>query len=227
MSVKFIIAIIISLLNIFLGLIILRKNYKNPSNIYYCALCVSGGLWAIIFASYLIINSQILFDYFIRATYICVLVPLFYLIFVYHYPYRLWVYPEWLIRLIFIIPSLLVFFIFSGILRLEEVVNIDGLLKAKTIFPNFLFFVIYFFIYIIWGIVVLFKKFKRIEGVYKINIKYLITATGLTFLLTGLINVILPLLFGTFFLDWLGPIFTLINFVIIGYLIFIRPKVLR
>jgi len=227
MSIKFIIAIIIALLNIFLGLIILRKNYKNPSNIYYAGLCMSGGLWALFQSLLFIVNSQLFLDFVYKCIYIfAIFPPFFYLMFTYHHPYKLWVYPQWLIKLIYFLPLAYFCLILFGFMDFNVVRFINGTATQNIIFNNFLFFTIYFFFYIVWGILILFKKFKNTERVHRIHIKYIIMATVITFIITGIVNVIMPLL-DNFTYDWLGGFFILINFICIGYLIFIKPKVLR
>ena len=108
MDIKFYLTIVIALLNIFLGLFILRKNYKAPGNIYYCGLCISGGIWAIFMAFLYFVNSNQLLEICIKGTYaFAILPPLFYLMFAYHYPYKGWNYPKWLLKLIFTITAVM------------------------------------------------------------------------------------------------------------------------
>lgn len=224
MEIKFIATLIIALLNIFLGVFIYRKNRQNPGNINYAGMCVSGGLWALSMAALLLVSSQGQLDIVAKLTYIFgMLPPLFYVMFAYHYPYRLWVYPKFLIRLIYTIALALILFSSLGTINFEISVFNNGVYTQQSVWPGFLIFAIYFFAYIIWGLFILFKKFHRIEGIYRINIKYLIAATFSTFIITGTTSVILPLLW-TFAFDWLGPIFTLVHFTIVGYLIFIKSR---
>ena len=198
MEIKFIATLIIGLLNIFLGFFILRKNPKNPGNINYAGLCVSGGLWALLMAALLTVNSQVMLDWVVIGTYVFgILPPMFYLMFAYHYPYRLWTYPLWLTRLIYGASLIFISLIIFRIVILEKAEYINGTYSQHAVFPYFLFFAVYFFAYIIWGLFILFKKFRSIEGIYRMNVKYLIAATFSTFIITGTTSVILPLLIST------------------------------
>jgi hypothetical protein len=224
MQTKFIATLIIALLNIFLGFYILRKNYKNPNNIFYAGLCISGGIWALSMAALLVANSQVILDKVVMANYIFgILPPYFYLMFAYYYPYKLWNYSASLIKTIYLIPVFFIFLLLSRLIVLEDANYFNGLISQRSIFPNFLVFVVYFFIYILVGLCILLKKMKRIEGIYKINIKYLIIATLSTFIFTGIVSVFL-LMLNVYTYDWLGPIFMLIHFVVVGYLLFYKSK---
>jgi len=205
MEIKFIVTIIIALLNIFLGIFILQKNYKNPGNLNFALMCVSGGLWAMLMAFLYFIDNNQLLIYALKGTYaFAILVPLFYLLFAYHYPYRLWNYPPWLTKAMVAVPIALAVCFISGLLNFQDF---------------FIMFGLYFFAYVLWGLVILFKKLRSIEGIYRINLKYLIAGTMTSFIITGAVSIILPL-FGNFTYAWLGPIFILIPCVVASLLIF-------
>lgn len=224
MEIKFIATLVIALLNIFLGIFILKKNPKNPGNVYFCGLCVSGGIWALTMAWLLVINNQAALNVDLKLTYIFgILPPFFYLMFAYHYPYKLWLYSRKVIGLIYFLTTFFLLLVSVGWFNLEDSSVVDGLVRQSAIFPNFLIFAIYFFFYIIWGLIILIKKYKNIEGVFKVNLKYLIAATISTFIITGITSVIMPI-FDSFSFDWLGPIFTLVHFTTVGYLLFYKLK---
>ena len=75
------------------------------------------------------------------------------------------------------------------------------------------------------GLKILFKKYCVAEGVCKSQIRYLMIGTALTFLTTGIVSVVL-LLFNNFQYDWLGAIFLSIHLLVIGYFVFIKPKII-
>lgn len=222
MDIRFYLTIVIALLNIFLGLFILRKNYKAPGNIYYCGLCISGGIWAIFMAFLYLVNSNQLLEICLKGTYaFAILPPLFYLMFAYHYPYKGWNYPEWLLKLIFTITVIMEVVFLSGLLNLQEAFIQNGVLQQIVHFKYFLVFSIYFFGYILWGLVILIIKIIRDSGFYISRISYLIGATISTFIIVGIISVILPL-FDNWSYDAYGPFFTLLHFTIVGYLLFYK-----
>ncbi|MDP2586936.1 MAG: histidine kinase N-terminal 7TM domain-containing protein, partial [Candidatus Komeilibacteria bacterium] len=118
MTIKFIATIVIALLNIFLGIFIYKRNSQNPGNINFAAMCVSGGLWAVFMAFLYFIDSNQILNYMLKGTYaFAIFVPLFYLLFAYHYPYRLWNYPPFLIRAIIAITLILEICFLSGFLN--------------------------------------------------------------------------------------------------------------
>ncbi len=222
MEIKFIATIIIALLNIFLGIYIFKRNSSNPGNRNYAGLCISGGLWAIFMALLYFINNNQFAYFFLKGTYIfAILPPLFYLLFAYHYPYRLWNYPPIIIKSILFLSVILELFFVSGLLDLQSAKWVNGVLEQNVFFNDFLLFAIYFFGYVFWGLVILIKKFRRIEGVYRIRVQYLIIATILTFIIIGIISIVLPL-FNNFYYDNLGPIFILLHFAVVGYLLFYK-----
>ena len=58
MGLQNIIILVISLLTILLGLLVLFKNYKNPSNIWYFLMCLSGGGWGMVkFFQFVVMND--------------------------------------------------------------------------------------------------------------------------------------------------------------------------
>ena len=225
MIIKFALTLIISLLNIFLGIFIYKKNSKNASNIFYSGLCITGGLWALFMAFLLIVKDLNILENVNKGAFIFgVLPPLFYLLFAYNFPYKLKVYSKKIIYLIFLVSTVLFILILFGIIKMETIEVINGKVIRSSIFYDYLIYTVYFFGYVLWGFAILLKKFFKDSGIYKQQIKYLIIATISTFIFTGTVSIIL-ILFNIFNYDWLGPIFTLIHFIVVGYLIFYKsPK---
>lgn len=219
---QFIITLIVGLLNILIGLFILRKNYKNPSNIFYACLCFGTGLWSLDMS--LLAYSQRTMGIFGELSYIFgILPPLFYLLFAYHYPYKLQVYPKFLMPLIYLAPLLMIFLAVLGIMDFQTFTYTNGAYVDNVNWPDAYIFSFYFFVYVLWALIVLIRKFKKVEGIYALNIKYLIMVTLANFVMAGTVSVFLPLL-GDVTYDWLGPIFTLINIIFIGHLLFYKNR---
>ena len=223
MITKSIIIFIVGLLNIILGILILKKNSKNSSNIWYFYLCLFGGSWAVVKAFQISVLNLFLQDFVItKLIYLFgVLAPFSYLMFAYNFPYKLKVYSKKLLYLIYLIPAIFIVLNLIGILKKHNTYIINNLVQREVIFNEFLIFAIYFFIYVIFGFILLLAKYKKDSGIYRNQIKYLIIATLGTFITTGYVSIIL-LLFNNFTYDWLGALFLLIHFGVAGYLIFFK-----
>ena len=144
----------------------------------------------------------------------------------YNFPYRLSLYSKKLLSIIYSIPIVLVILVLAGILKKETDIIINNVLYRQVNLFDFSIFAAYFFAYVIFGALILLKKYHSADGIHKIQIKYLFWATLGTFITTGYVSIIL-LLFNIFTYDWLGAMFLLIHFGIAGYLIFIKPKAIR
>ena len=221
MGIQNIIILIISLLTILLGFLILRKNYKNPSNVWYFLMCFFGGSWGVMKAIELSLMNVYWHDLVFRFVMLFgTLAPLAYFMLAYHFVYKIRGLPKILLYFIFLIGLILSVLNLARTLRHVEATIIDGVL-----YSDFLIFAVYFFIYIFLGLIILFKKYSASEGVSKGQIRYLMVGTTLTFLTTGIVSVIF-LLFNNFTYDWLGAIFLSIHLLVIGYFIFIKPRII-
>lgn len=225
MSTISIIIFIIGLLNIMLGFFVFQKNRQSSSNKWFFLMCLFGGGWGIIKAvqlSWMNIywNEHLI----VKLIYILgILAPFAYLLLAYNFPYKVKVYNKKIGLLVYLIPLVLVFLVIIGVLKKENDFIINNTLHREINFYDFLIFAIYFFTYVFTGFIVLLKKYFLATDIFKLQIKYLIIATIGTFLTTGFVSVVL-LLFNNFTYDWLGPIFLLIHFSFIGYLIFIKNR---
>ena len=222
METKFLISFIIGILNIFLGIVIYNKNRQSLNNIFYGLMCFAGGMWGI-FMSFLWItkDENLVNNFVVRGMYLfAILAPLFYLLFAYNFPLKSFIYSRKVLNFIVAIPIILIILILTSVLTMESITFSGDSVNSEFIASNFIFFVIYFFAYIIWGLAILLKKVgKDVFRSHKKAITYLIIGTISTFFLTGIVSVIMPLL-GNSQYDWLGPIFLLVHFVVVGYLIF-------
>src|SRR3989339_1668649 len=169
-----------------------------------------------------IFKNDFLMQVALKCTYLFgMMPPLFYVIFAYHYPYKFWNYTQFLINIVFITPIILGILFLWGILNLQEAFIQNGVLQQIVHFNSFLIFSIYFFGYILWGLIILIIKIRRDTGFYRGRISYLIIATISTFIVVGIVSIILPL-FNNWSYDWLGPILPLIHFLVAGYLLFYK-----
>jgi hypothetical protein len=218
---KIILLFIASLLNLVLGLFIIFKNYKNKINLYYGLLALGTFLWSLGMSLIHItfFNEWALNELIIRLIYIpAFLIPLFYFLFVLHFPYKTKLFFQNLVKPFIFISVVLTFLVILGILKPELLKLDNNIISQTSASPDYLILMIYYFVYILTSIIILFKKYFESAGVIKNQLGYVIIATLLSFILILVVSIVLPIL-NNFKFDWLGPLFTLINFFIIGYFV--------
>lgn len=221
-----VIILLASLLTIFIGFLVLIKNYKSPANLWYFTMCLFGGLWGLMKVIQFSIMDVYWHDLLISrlVMFFGALAPISFVMMTYYFGYKLNKPSKKNIYLLVFIASIVPLLNILGILRHADISIIDNSLHREIIFRDFLIFALYYFIYIFFGFYILLKKYLTSEGVTKIQIKYLIYGTVGNFLTTGVVSVIL-LLFNNFKYDFFGPIFLLVNFFFIGYLVFIKSRI--
>ena len=227
-DIKNILILIIGLLNVILGFVVYLKNRHNPSNFWFFMMCLFGGGWGVVKAFQLsVMNIFWQESVFVKLIYIFGIIAAFsYLMLAYNFPYKSKVYSKKLLSLFYVVPLVLVSGAITGLLQKETDSIINNILYRQVNVFDFSIFAIYFFLYIIFGGSILLKKYRSADGIHKIQIKYLLWATLGTFITTGFVSVVL-MLFNIFTYDWLGAVFLLIHFSVVGYLIFIKPKAIR
>ena len=227
-DIKNILILIIGLLNVILGFVVYLKNRHNPSNFWFFMMCLFGGGWGVVKAFQLsVMNIFWQESVFVKLIYIFGIIAAFsYLMLAYNFPYKSKVYSKKLLSLFYVVPLVLVSGAITGLLQKETDSIINNILYRQVNVFDFSIFAIYFFLYIIFGGSILLKKYRSADGIHKIQIKYLLWATLGTFIITGFVSVVLPF-FNIFTYDWLGAVFLLIHFSVVGYLIFIKPKAIR
>lgn len=223
METKSLILIIVAAINFIMATFLLLRNRRSPINISFALAAYGAGLWAFgigIFMSTLDMNVAVGWSrmYYFAAA----IIPVAFLFFANHYLYKL--YDLDVIKIFYIlIPWLIVIFvIFHPTFFIESVTHYDWGNDANEKLPGHIVFALYFFTYIIWAFVILFKKLKGSEGINRKNLILIIIGTLLSFVLGITFDLILPLA-GNYKLIWVGPDFTLIALIFLGYLIFYRP----
>lgn len=215
-----------SLLTIFIGFLVLIKNYKSPANLWYFIMCLFGGLWGLMKVIQFSVMDVYWHDLVISrlVMFFGALTPISFVMMTYYFGYKLNKPSKKNMYSLVFIASIVPLLNILGILRHADISITDNSLHREIIFSDFLIFALYYFIYIFFGFYILLKKYLTSEGVTKIQIKYLIYGTVGNFLTTGVVSIIL-LLFNNFKYDFLGPILLLINFFFIGYLVFIKSRI--
>ena len=188
-------------------------------------MCLFGGGWGVMKAIELSSTSVYWHDFVFKfVMFFGIMAPLAYFMLAYNFIYKVKNLPKILLYFISSVTIVLAILSFAGVLKYVDAAIIDGVLYRNIIFWDYLIFVVYFFVYVFLGLIILFKKYTTAEGTHKNQFRYLIIGTALTFLVTGVVSVIF-LLFNNFTYDWLGAIFLSIHLLIISHFLFIKPKI--
>jgi len=217
---KIILLFIASLLNLALGLFIILKNYKNKINIYYGLILLGAFFWSLGMSLIQVIdNVDILNTVVERIIYIpAFLIPLFYLLFSVHFPYKVKSFFEKILSLYIVASVIFTLLVIMGVINPEIYSLENGVIAQSSNNLDYLIFTIYYLVFVLSSIFILFRKYVSSAGVIRKQLIYIILASSLSFIFALIVSIILPIL-NNFQFDWLGPLFTLINFFIIGYFV--------
>ena len=137
-----------------------------------------------------------------------------------------YLYPRYLITeykfILWIMPFLCItVVIFHPTFFIEQAVQYDWGIDASVKFLGHLFYVIYFLIYLFIAYGILFEKLKKSEGINRGLVKIVIIGTIISYLVGIFFDLALPIL-GNYHYIYLGPYFTLVTFLFLVYLLFIK-----
>ena len=207
------IIIITSIVNLFIAALIYLRSKKRIVNIYFSlfVICIVG--WSVN-----ILITQLTSSIFIgKMTFLFAsFIPAWFILFVKVFPYEYTKVRKKVINFLIVCPSIIfslfvVFtdYIFKGI----EIVGSSINTHTGSLYP---FFSFYFLSYIIFGFYSLIRKYKKSSGVIKAQIAYLFLGTFLFSVFGTLTNLILPL-FGIYYLNTIGPSFSVIMIAFTAY----------
>lgn len=218
MSYKIIILGVVALLNLLLGFSIIKRNRLSRFNLYFGLLCISGGVWTALMLTLHLLTFLVGLDWVLRLMVAdSAVMFLLYLLFAIEYPYPFPIKTKWLITL----PCILIVLAISGFFPVEKLFFDGGRLVEQTILRNYIIFSCFYIVYLLLTFYILFKKFFASSGLQRMQLKYIIISSGITFIIMTFFSVIMPLVNG-YFTDWFSPIFTLINFIFISYWIYFK-----
>ena len=225
MSIKAILLILTFIINTLLGWYIISKSQKNKVNIYYGWLCLSAGFWALgMSLIHFSFNEEFLNDVILKLIYVsALLILLFYLLFADQFPYPQKSFLSKFYRFIVLITVILISLVLLGILKMENFKIVETGILETSLFPDYLILAVYYLLYVLSGLAVLINKYYKLTGVIKVHLSFVILATLIAFTFSLFVSLILPF-FNNFNFDWLGPIFTLFNFIFIGYFLFVKSS---
>ncbi|PIT90570.1 MAG: hypothetical protein COU22_01470 [Candidatus Komeilibacteria bacterium CG10_big_fil_rev_8_21_14_0_10_41_13] len=139
-----------------------------------------------------------------------------------------YIYPSYRVTkkkvIYFLIPFLIITaIIFHPSWFLESATHHEWGNDANEKLVSHLIFAAYLFVYIILSYVILFRKFRRSEGIHRTNLSFIISGSFLSFLFGIIFALILPIA-GEYSLIWVGPYFTVVNASFLVYFIFIKSR---
>lgn len=213
MDIQNIILIFEAILLFLLAFYVLFRNPKQAISVSFFVMVFGAAVW---------VASNGLFEeyhtlFLGRTTFtgsILVVVGFIYLIM--FFPYKS-VRVNWIINALLILPSLvLIVVLYSTSLFISEVLS-DFTLKKELFY---LMFVVYYLIYWIWGLYHLLKKYQRSDGLHHWQLKNLFYAIVISLIAGLLTNLFLPLFTHVDYLGWVGPMFSIIFFGFLSYILF-------
>lgn len=218
MWIKFSLLLIISIYSLVLGLYISRRNIAKELSIkYFGLMCFSAFVWIFCMSiSQISKNPQLTIIlaklFYIAAT----LIFIFFTYFAIHFLYTIKNYRaiRTLINTSVSIISILIFFFLIIGYKTEGSMIIE--IENKTIH---LIYGIYIISILIISYYILFKKFITSSGINKSRIKHLIIFTLFPFLFGVFFDWYIPFI-NKHYLDWIGPVFAIIMYSAIIYLLF-------
>ena len=214
MSVESIILAVISVLLTILSLCILIRNMKNPIHISLFVMIIGAAIWVISNGLDYVYLSVLL----TKSIYLgALLIAVGFLFFSFYFPFRQRRYTL-LLHILIIIPIIiLVLLLYTGDLFIEKMIE-EG---RKILYgPVFHIFNSIFLIYWFWGIYNFVMKYKVSDGFHKWQIKNLFFAIAFSFVAGIITNMVLPWMFNIWTLGWVGPMFSIVFFGFISYILF-------
>lgn len=219
MDIKIILLFLITVLNFFIAALVLSKNFRKGINISYALLVVGISGWALTNALFQITNEQSTGKIYALLSYysgIFIALPFFYFTLVFPVGYQRLVkrYYYYFISVIGII-----WFVILTIPGLTLKTVVYSGTEGKIITgPGLFFHFGAISIFIIWGLINLFQSYKKVRGIARGQIRFVILGGAISAFFGIILNLVLPL-FGYYNFVWLGPDFTIFLIICTAYAI--------
>lgn len=211
---------IIAILNAIFSYFIVRGK-KNFANTFFSLVTLSVSLWALCLAFFIKVNhieDAVIFAnaYYIFAGAIPLLFLFFSLVFLeeknnFNSKYYLFTIP---------LLTLLILFLIDKNILLQKIFLTNNFYKDVILNkPLYFGYAIYFILFVLISYYVLLQKYSETKDItQKLQLKFIIFGTAISFILGMFFNLILPW-FENYNYIWLGPPFSLIMVISIGYAI--------
>ncbi|NCN07703.1 hypothetical protein GW933_03335 [Candidatus Falkowbacteria bacterium] len=218
MDIKTIILIIVSLINFFLGFIILLQRPIKKSNILFSIVVFNVVLWAVLIIIYNTITQVSLALLLVRLFYaVAVFIPLFFLFFTFVFPVEKVFWRNKLILLFISLPALVIFYITLFTNMVVSDVQIISKIRNNIVFGSgYLIYTINVSMYFLWTLINLFSDIYKSSGSIRSQLKYLFIGLLASSFISLSTNLFLPW-FGFLDLNWIGQISTVIWIAFMAY----------
>ena len=197
----------LALVQIVLGLYLLFNNPKNEINLYFAGVCCSLAFWTV--SVLMLRQAGQIADIVFWGKFIFfgpILTVYLFLCFSFVFPERTVAKMAFRQAILFV-PTGILLVLLAGpwILQAAEITTLGPSPIYGLAYPVFAFYLLFYFS---WGIFNLIRKHRWVKGVEKIQIRYLFLGLFLTFILSIITNMIMPVMGEARFINY-GPISTL------------------
>jgi signal transduction histidine kinase len=214
MNIVGLIALIVAILNMFLGFFVWLRGKKNMINIFFAGFAITTSIYVLSIHSAIIFSHKLFFGRLAFAA--AAITMMFLLSFVYSFPEKRSISFK---RLFVFIFFPIIFSVLSFTAFIVKNIEINGYYMTG-VFGSALYFYRYFaIIYVLSIIAILLKKFIRSRDLTKLQLKYVLFGIGLFISSSLITNVILPGFFQIRQFNYLGPLFSVFMIIFISYAI--------
>lgn len=215
MDFKAIILLIISALLATFGVLVYLRGERKLSNRIFSLLIINVAFWSLSVAMFYQSKNLDIALFWANAAHVLgSLIPAVSLFFTFVFPTQ--EAPLGYKPLVIFLPNIILFWLFSFTkVMIEDVAVVNGV-KKMVYSDGYLLWILHFFIAFAWCFTRLARMYRYYKGIIKTRLKYIFVGTMVSFVLSSLTNVIIPL-FGQFELLWLGPVSSIFWFICIVY----------
>ncbi len=205
-----------AILLLFLAFYVWLRNPKQAINISFFVMVFGSAIWVFSNATDYVYEKLFLTQF----TYIgAILIASGFYYFSYYFPYRrssMNMILSWFVNIIsvFLIASLFINNLFYSNINYNDV-------NSKVFAgPTFHIFNIFFIVVWILGIINLILKYKIADGIHHWQIKNTFFALSISLVAGTTTNLILPWIFDVWTFGWVGPMFSIVFFGFLSYILF-------
>lgn len=218
MDIKTILLVLISLVNFFLGFIILLQKPVKKANILFSLVVFNVVFWAILISVYNYTPQDSIGLLLVRLFYsVAVFIPVFFLLFTFVFPVEKDVWKKKFILTLICLPAIFIFYItlFTNLV-VSDVILVIGQANIITFGTAYSIYTLGVSVYFLWTLFNLFSDIFKSSGIIRSQLKYLfIGLMGSSIISLGT-NLFLPW-FGYLDLNWLGQTSTVIWIAFMSY----------
>lgn len=218
MDIQNIFLVIVSVVNLFWGLLILSQSRDRKPNLFFSFVIFSVVAWTLAIIGYRLVASELYALLLCRFLYVAaIFIPLFFLYFTFIFPQKSKTCSRKYFIAIFLPAGVLVILTAFTNLIISSVSVVVGE-NVITFGPLYIFYAAYISGYFTWTLINLFIGVIKNSGVVRSQLIYIFTGLLASSSIAMLTNLFLPW-FGYYKLNWVGQISTVLWVSITSYAI--------